>query len=201
MILGVEVGWLGLWFVVGSIPFGYVLGRLIYHTDIREHGSRNIGATNAARTFGKKLGMGVLVLDGLKGLTGVLWAHNIFVHEPLLIGLTGTMAILGHVFSPFLGFRGGKGVATGFGVALGLNLPLALLGIGVFALAVMLGRIVSVASWVGMMTVVGGLWGTQHMGQLYSFGIPAIMILTWAHRANWVRLVHGQEPKVGQPRH
>ncbi|MDA8195253.1 MAG: glycerol-3-phosphate 1-O-acyltransferase PlsY [Thermaerobacter sp.] len=195
---GLVGGWLILWFLVGAVPFGYVLGKVIYGTDLRQYGSRNIGATNAARTFGMKFGLAVLVMDGLKGWAGVVLAMQWFPHDAVIIGLTGTAAMWGHVFSPFLRFRGGKGVATGLGAALMLDWKTALLAVAGFAVVVVPLRIVSLASLAGMLALIVSLWARHHMTYLWVFGLPTVAVSLWAHRANWVRLLRGQEPRFGR---
>lgn len=191
----------GLWvlaFGLGSIPFGYLLGRLRFGADIRQHGSQNIGATNVARTFGVRAGLAVLALDALKGLAAVWVARAAMPHPLWVAGLAGTCAILGHVFSPFMRFRGGKGVATGLGVAIGLS-PLAAVGAAAAFFAVVgVFRIISLGSLVGMLTLLAILAGTGPVGLVYSYGVPSVLVSIWAHRHNWSRLVRGQEPRFGK---
>ena len=102
-------------YLIGSIPSGLILGELLWHTDLREHGSRNIGATNAWRTLGKIPGIIVFIADSLKGQAGVLLGLSL-VGTPLAAVIGGLFSIIGHSFSLFLRFHGGKGVATSLGV-------------------------------------------------------------------------------------
>ena len=102
-------------YVIGSIPSGLILGKLVWHTDLRAYGSHNIGATNAWRTLGKAAGIAVFLADSLKGQAGV-YMGLMLVGTPLAAVLCGLAAIVGHSFSVFLRFRGGKGVATSLGV-------------------------------------------------------------------------------------
>lgn len=189
------IAFLALGFVVGAIPFGYVLGRLIHNTDIRQHGSQNIGATNAARSFGLGFGLAVLGLDALKGWVMTGWAWTLFPHQPLFVGLTGTAAICGHVFSPFLRFRGGKGVATGLGAVVALAWPAAIVGVTIFLIVALWSRIVSVASLLGMVGVLGTFAFLHQWEVFWAFGVPAVGVSLWAHRANWLRLWKGQESR------
>ena len=101
-------------YLIGSIPSGLILGKLFWHTDLREHGSHNIGATNAWRTLGKGAGIAVFIADSLKGQAGVALGL-VLAGTPLAAVLGGLFAIIGHSFSIFLGFHGGKGVATSLG--------------------------------------------------------------------------------------
>ncbi|MDQ2991987.1 MAG: glycerol-3-phosphate acyltransferase, partial [Candidatus Eremiobacteraeota bacterium] len=105
-------------FLIGSIPFGYLIGRFFYRTDIRAQGSGNIGAMNAMRSLGKRGAVAVLVLDALKGFIPVVLMER-FVPSDLAIALAASLAVVGHCYSPWLGFKGGKGVATSVGALFG----------------------------------------------------------------------------------
>ncbi|SMC05476.1 glycerol-3-phosphate acyltransferase PlsY [Sulfobacillus thermosulfidooxidans DSM 9293] len=185
-------------FLLGSIPFGYLMARMRFQTDIRQHGSQNIGATNVARTFGIRVGLVVLVLDALKGILAVMMAFVLFPHSSLLPAASGLMAMLGHVFSPFMKFKGGKGIATGLGVLSTLFWPAALIAVLCFALVVVLSRIVSVASFVAMLAALVSFWAFGQQTDFWFFGVPAVILAFWAHRNNWRRLLKGQEPRFGR---
>jgi acyl phosphate:glycerol-3-phosphate acyltransferase len=145
-------------YLIGSIPFGYIIGRFIKGIDIRRYGSGNIGATNASRILGNKWGAVVLVLDALKGFVGVSLVAWYFINETisgdnfLFIYLLGLAAIIGHNWTIFLGFKGGKGVSTTLGVLLGIGLYspefriATFILIGLWIAIVALSRIVSLAS-------------------------------------------------------
>lgn len=193
----VEAFWIALWFAIGAIPFGYVVGRIKFGTDLRQHGSQNIGATNAARTFGMKVGIVILILDAFKGFGAVTATQLVFGHDPLIAGLVGTVAVLGHVFSPFLRFRGGKGVATGLGAIIALNGWAAVLALLAFLLAVLATRIVSLGSLIGIIVAVSTLAVNHEMITVWSFGLPVVAVILWAHRKNWARLLQGKEPRFG----
>ncbi|MCL4351680.1 MAG: glycerol-3-phosphate acyltransferase, partial [Firmicutes bacterium] len=137
-------------FIVGSVPWGYIVAHLRYQTDIRQHGSQNIGATNVARTLGIKAGIFVLILDALKGIAAVAITGAVFPGHPWMMAVAGLLAIVGHVFSPFLRFRGGKGIATGLGAVVMLSPVAALVAVLAFALTVGITRIVSLASLAGI---------------------------------------------------
>ena len=182
-------------FALGSIPFSYLLGRW-RGIDLRTRGSGNVGATNLARTAGWGAGAAGLLLDALKGSAAVLLA-------PLLAGGGATAqsvaalgAILGHNFSPFLRFRGGKGVATGAG-AFAVLAPGALgTAAAVFAVALALGRMVSLGSILAALTLPIAGWARHDPpGVVLSAAICGALIIV-RHRGNIVRMARGDENRV-----
>jgi acyl phosphate:glycerol-3-phosphate acyltransferase len=193
-------------YLVGSLPFGLLIARSVAGVDIRQQGSGNIGATNVARVLGKKLGIAVLLLDCLKGAlpTALLpWAlADSTTHQLHLAVLSGTAAILGHMFPFWLKFRGGKGVATALGVALVLS-PIATgAAFAVFVLCIALTRIVSLSSVLAACTFCGvelGLLGASAFGEqtwsLATFSTLAPLLIIFRHRSNLVRLLRGVEPR------
>jgi glycerol-3-phosphate acyltransferase PlsY len=195
-----------LGYLLGSFPTGYLVGRA-RGIDIRQHGSGNIGATNVVRTLGKKFGLLVFVCDALKGLLAVRLAGALAaggaVEPPSQIVLAGVIAavacILGHNFPVWLGFRGGKGIATTTGVLLGL-MPAAVAIAGlVWAAAFFALRYVSLASLLAALTLpltVGLLWWAGHANMtLFSFSLAATALAFWRHRSNIQRLLAGTEPR------
>lgn len=191
-------------FLLGSIPFGYIVGRM-HGTDIREHGSGNTGATNVARTFGAKWGGLVLLLDALKGYLGVMVASALVgavggqVTLPALHAAqvaSGVAAVLGHVFTPFLGFHGGKGVATGLGVGLALVPIAALVGLAVFLIVVAITRYMSLGSLAGIASApfsVMFFYDGSVPYLIYSLLLLAVVVV--AHRGNIKRLINREEKK------
>src|SRR5579872_3291161 len=140
-------------YLLGSIPSGYVLVKAFRHQDIREYGSGNIGATNVARSGAKGLGILTLLLDTSKGVAAVMLARWLASYMHLtsrdasrLLALSAVLAMIGHIFPVWLGFRGGKGVATGLGVSFALAPLAALASLGIFALIFALSRYVSLSS-------------------------------------------------------
>ena len=180
---------------LGSIPFGLLLTRMAGLGDVRAQGSGNIGATNVLRTGNKGLAAATLLLDLLKGLGAVLIVRTLFAGETVA-AVAAVAAVLGHCFPVWLGFRGGKGVATNAGVAFGLAWPIglayALTWLGVLALT----RISSAA---GLASVIAAVIAAALMGfERYVVALALIAVLVfWLHRANIGRLVRGEEPKVG----
>ncbi len=185
-------------FFLGSVPFGYLMARFRFHTDIRDHGSQNIGATNVARTFGMATGLAVLALDAFKAMAAVELAYWMVPGQVEWAALAGFVAVLGHVFSPFLGFKGGKGIAAGLGVLISLFWPAALAAVLLFTAVVLSLRIVSVASLVGMFAALAVLWISGQYAEIWYFAVPAILLALWAHRKNWKRLWAGTEPRFGR---
>ena len=191
-------------YLLGSIPFGYVLVRLVRHEDIRAFGSGNIGATNVARGGGKALGIATLVLDCLKGALAVLLAFQIARHIGLnrpvaynLASLAALAAILGHVFPVWLRFRGGKGVATALGVFLVLSPATVACALLAFAAVFALTRFVSLASIAGALTLTLAAWffvAARTPFTVAAFlGIPVLVIAK--HHANIRRLLAGTESR------
>jgi glycerol-3-phosphate acyltransferase PlsY len=187
-------------FLSGSLPFGYFAGRM-RGMDIREHGSGNIGATNVIRVLGKGVGIPVFVLDLLKGLVPVLVMKGLGAESWVWV-LTGMCAILGHMFTPWLGFKGGKGVATAAGVLLGIEPLSMLVGLGVWLVFYFGTRYVSLASMMagvgvaGTMAVQMGRSG-EWDGVLLGFGVALALLVILRHRANIGRLIAGTEPRSG----
>lgn len=196
-------------YLLGSIPFGLIAGRM-RGIDIREHGSRNTGATNVVRVLGKKIGIPVFLLDAGKGVAAVLVAQHLARGS----GIPGASAeimgaiccILGHNFPIWLGFKGGKGIATSAGVLIGM-LPLAALGSFLMWLAVFYAcRYVSIASIAASLTVplvvmlqLVFMWKQGGWPYFY-FALVVGLLAIWRHRANIKRLLNGTEPRFEKKR-
>jgi len=194
-------------FLLSSIPFGWLAARL-HGINIREVGSGNIGGANVWRALGWRWGLSVLAADALKGLlptAGVMWwlAHSQAAsaiapswHEPLVM-LSGAAAVLGHTFTPWLGFRGGKGVATGLGVMLALYQAWALVPLAAFAVTLGLFRMVSLGSIVAALTLAAISVAVPSLRPLWPFGLLAALLVLYTHRGNIARLIAGTEPRIG----
>ena len=182
-----------LGYVLGSIPFGLILTRVFRAGDLRSIGSGNIGATNVLRTGRKGLAAGTLLLDMGKGLVAVLLAWRFL---PEAVSLAAAGAILGHCFPAWLRFRGGKGVATLMGVALGLAWPIglayAVTWLGLLATT----RISSLAGMTAAVVAPIAALVTGHSEFALVLALLAALVL-WLHRANIGRLLAGTEPRVG----
>lgn len=198
-------------YLSGSLPFGYLAGRL-KGIDIRQHGSGNIGATNVIRVLGKGIGIPVFILDLLKGWLPVwlaaAWLGTVegVAGTTLLSAgkvLTGLAAVLGHMFTFWLGFKGGKGVATTAGVLLGVHWLAMVGGLGVWLITFFVTRFVSLASMLAGVGVAGTMWvEMSRSGRkdpvMLGFGILVMVLVIVRHRANIRRILDGTEPQAGQ---
>ncbi len=180
-------------YLLGAIPFGFLAGRL-KGVDVRRAGSGNIGATNVWRLLGPALGVGVLVLDMAKGALPLpLWRLS-GGERGWAEGAIALAPVLGHVFSPFLRFRGGKGVATAAGAFFYLLPSLAWAGVTAFALVLAFFRYVSLASLSAALAVaLTALLAAPPAHSL--FAVSAAALLFWTHRENIRRLIRGEEPR------
>jgi glycerol-3-phosphate acyltransferase PlsY len=187
-------------YLMGSIPFGVVVGKLFYHVDVREHGSGNVGTTNVFRVLGKKAGTVVLVCDMLKGyIPAFIAAYFLRETDPWLVIVIAAAPVVGHMYSVFLKGRGGKGVATGAGVVIAL-IPLAggIIAV-VWVLLILTTRYVSLASLVATLLVPVFVIA---LGDPLPYLIAAVLVtvgIFWAHRGNISRLAHGTESRVKLP--
>jgi glycerol-3-phosphate acyltransferase PlsY len=191
-------------YLIGSIPFGYLAGRLC-GIDIRTKGSGNIGATNALRVLGKKWGYSVFLLDFLKAWLPVKlalgWGIALMVHPASAPGaLAGLCALLGHSFPVWLGFKGGKGIASSAGVMVGLfSLAVFLVCLGMWLLLFTVTRYVSIASIVAAISLPAavGILVLLHRADWLGFTVSVVMaaLAIWRHRSNIVRLRAGTEPR------
>jgi acyl phosphate:glycerol-3-phosphate acyltransferase len=190
-------------YLLGSIPFGYLIVRKELGDDIRQSGSGGTGATNVSRRAGKTAGVITLVLDALKGSLAVFIAKGLAPNDSWLIAAAAIATIVGHILPVWLGFRGGKGVATGVGVFLTLA-PIAVLCAGViFVTIVSLTRYVSLGSIVAAATIPLFVWlqsvFVEPVADLRPFLIAAIvgaLLIVFAHRGNIGRLARGTESKI-----
>jgi acyl phosphate:glycerol-3-phosphate acyltransferase len=184
-------------YLLGALPFGYWAG-LMRGVDLREAGSGNTGGTNAVRVLGPKLGVPVIALDILKGTAAVLIAG-------LLGGGVGTevlaamAAMIGHAFPIFLGFKGGKAVATGAGAMLGLAPFIALIVFLIWIVTGLVTRYVSVASMVAAVAFVTLTIATGRSWPIVAFTVFGAVVVFWRHRANIARLRAGTENRLNLP--
>lgn len=197
-----QVFFILLAYLLGSIPCGLLIGFYVKHIDIREHGSKNIGATNVFRVVGKKWGITVLVLDTLKGYLACT--------APLLCGIEtltipfqlilAVSAIVGHTFSIWLGFKGGKGVATSLGVFLAIAWVPTLITFGLWILVFALSHIISISSLVAAavfpVMIAWRFYGTEDLKYLLPIALVLAGFIFYTHRANIQRLRQGAEKKL-----
>jgi len=191
-------------YLVGSIPFGYIAGRVLKGIDVRDFGSGATGATNVMRTLGRGPFALVLAADALKGYVPVLVTWFLFESHDLQVA-SGLAAVLGHDFPLYIGFRGGRGVATSFGVYAALALPVSLSLVAVGLFIILTFRYMSLMSIVTvplgalallMLAVVEG--GDHYTYSKAVFGAFATALVLVRHAGNIRRLIQGTEPKVGK---
>ncbi|MDN4607597.1 glycerol-3-phosphate 1-O-acyltransferase PlsY [Sporosarcina highlanderae] len=187
-------------YLLGSIPSALWVGKLFYKTDVREHGSGNLGATNTFRVLGKAAGLVVTILDILKGTAAVLLPLlPVFAASEIHPLILGFCAVIGHIFPIFAGFKGGKAVATSGGVLLGYNWPIFIVVLLTFLLALKITKMVSLSSMI--VAVVAFIYCIAYyvwsgdFSLMIIVGLMAIFIF-YRHRANITRIKAGTEPKV-----
>ncbi len=188
-------------YLLGSVPFGFLLGKIFKGVDLREHGSGNVGATNALRVLGWKMGVIAMILDMMKGVTAIMIARSILPEQDLLLISTGLVVILGHIFTIYLRFKGGKGVATSAGVFAAL-LPIPFLfALLSFIITTTLSRFVSLGSIVAALvlvitqTIFTFRNGVQSPWYLVLALVVTLFIIV-KHRANIKRLLSGTENRI-----
>ncbi len=189
-------------YCLGSIPFGLLTGFMARRIDIREHGSKNIGATNVFRVVGKKWGIFVFVMDALKGyvacmLPRLVGGHGSWAFVPLVLGI---IAILGHTFPVWLKFKGGKGVATSLGVFLAAAWAPTLIAFAVWGLALFLSHIISISSLIAAFVfpfmIALFYRSTPDLRTLLPVSVALAIFIFYTHRANIKRLFQGTEKKL-----
>jgi glycerol-3-phosphate acyltransferase PlsY len=190
-------------YLLGSIPSAVWIGKMMFGIDVREHGSGNAGASNTFRVLGKKAGFFVLLIDFFKGLasTGLMFLqYDVIVHTTEFRNyqmLLGLVAVLGHVYPIFAGFKGGKGIATLLGAVVGISWYVALLAAIVFILSVWITRYISVGSMLGCILsplFVRLIYGPNEMIFIYFCTLVAFLVV-YTHRSNIKRLREGTEAK------
>ncbi|MBW4556351.1 MAG: glycerol-3-phosphate 1-O-acyltransferase PlsY [Trichormus sp. ATA11-4-KO1] len=201
-------------YLLGCFPTGYIAVKQLKGIDIREVGSGSTGATNVLRTLGKGPGAFVLVVDCLKGVLAIALVYYLFTFasnqnfipptvdvklwQPWMVTLAGLAAILGHSKSIFLGFTGGKSVATSLGILLAMSWQVGLATAGVFAIVIAISRIVSLSSIAGAIAVSILMVILRQPLPYVLFGIAGGLYVILRHRSNIERLLAGTEPKIGQ---
>jgi glycerol-3-phosphate acyltransferase PlsY len=203
-------------YLLGSLPTGYLAGRLLKGIDIRQEGSGSTGATNVLRTLGKVPAIAVLAIDILKGALAIVAVNYAFTHlpgwlyftkvvdrsfaswQPWTVVLAGLLALLGHSKSVWLNFTGGKSVATSLGILLAMNWMVGLGALGVFGLSIAITKIVSISSISGAIATPILMIALGQPLPYCLFAIAGGAYVIWRHRTNIQRLLAGTEPKLGQ---
>ncbi len=190
-----------LGYLFGSFPSGYLAGRVFKGIDIRSFGSGSTGATNVLRHIGKRAAILVFLIDVFKGVLSILLAKYFLLNDSWQVAV-GLSTLIGHIWPVWLNWRGGKAVATGLGIFLGLSWQVGLGTLGIFILVITLFRIVSLASVVAALTLPLMMFISFNSS---NFSLPflvisllAMTLVIWRHRENIVRLIKGKEPKIGK---
>ncbi len=190
-----------LGYLLGSFPSGYLAGKITKGIDIRSLGSGSTGATNVLRHIGKRAAIAVFLIDVSKGILSILLAKYFLLNDTWQVTV-GLSALFGHIWPVWLKWRGGKAVATGLGVFLGISWQVGLASLGVFLLVISLFRIVSLASVIASLSLPLIMYSSFHNS---GYSIPylfvsflAMVLVIWRHRENINRLIKGKEPKINQ---
>ncbi len=179
-------------YLMGSIPFGFILTKIFLKKDIREIGSGNIGATNALRTGNKLIGYSTLLLDVMKAILPVLYVK---INHPELIYIASLCAFLGHVFPIWFKFKGGKGVATYVGILFTINILLGFIFCVTWLLIFLISKYSSLSSLIGSLTIPVYIFFNDQMSNALFFGIMFVLIF-YTHRENIKRLKNKEESKT-----
>ena len=180
-------------YLIGSIPSGLIIGKTFFNIDVRQYGSKNIGATNTYRVIGLKAALPVFLCDALKGAAGVVLLSS---YGPMYMILGGILAMMGHNWSIFLGFKGGRGVATGLGVLIALSPLVALIAFLVWGVIVYFTKLVSLGSIIAAALVPILMYFTGESYWFVGFGALAALFVIVRHWDNIKRLLAGNELKV-----
>ncbi len=185
-------------YLIGAIPVGYLVGRAFGGTDIRRHGSGNIGASNVLRTLGRLPGILTLLGDVAKGCGTVALGRAVVGDAPSAVAACGALAVVGNCWPVYLRFRGGKGVATALGAFLGLAPLAAAPAAVVWLLSVAISRYVSLGSILAAVTLPVGAFAWRYPGAFVLAAVVVAAIIVWRHRDNIARLLSGTERRLGQ---
>ena len=188
---------LAIGYFLGAIPCGYLAGRWLKGIDLRDCGSGSTGATNVLRNVGKGPALLVFLLDVGKGALAVLLAKSVGLNDWVQV-LAGLAALAGHIWPVWLGWKGGKAVATGLGMFLGLAWPVGLASFGLFMATISLSRIVSLASVVAAIGLPVLMLVAGNSSAYVVVSLVASSMVIWRHRSNIQRLMAGTEPRIGQ---
>ena len=190
-----------LGYLFGSFPSGYLAGRIAKGVDIRSLGSGSTGATNVLRHIGKRAAIAVFLIDVSKGVLSILLAKYFLLNDSWQVAI-GLSTLIGHIWPVWLNWKGGKAVATGLGIFLGLSWQVGLATLGVFILMLTLFRIVSLSSItasIALPLIMFISFDTLSISLPFLvISLLAMTLVIWRHRENIIRLIKGKEPKIGQ---
>ncbi|OGD14210.1 acyl-phosphate glycerol 3-phosphate acyltransferase [Candidatus Atribacteria bacterium RBG_19FT_COMBO_35_14] len=185
-------------YLLGSIPFGYIVGKLFKKVDIREYGSGNIGASNALRILGPSLASFVVIGDIGKGIFSIYLAQHFNIDNLLILTITGLAVICGHDWSLFLGFKGGKGIATTIGVVFAFNPIIALLAVTVWVIVIIITRYTSLSSIFALISIFVFTILFKQPYEYIVFGAIILVLGIFKHKENIERLKSKKERKIGE---
>ena len=190
-----------LGYLFGSFPSGYLAGRIVKGIDIRSLGSGSTGATNVLRHIGKRAAITVFLIDVFKGVISILLAKYFLLNDSWQVAI-GLSTLIGHIWPVWLNWKGGKAVATGLGIFLGLSWQVGLATLGVFFIMISLFRIVSLASVSAALSLPLIMFLSFKTSSIslpfLLISLLAMTLVIWRHRENIVRLMKGKEPRIGQ---
>lgn len=184
-------------YLFGAIPTGYLLYRWSERTDIRKFGSRSIGATNVLRLKGWKYGIVVVILDFSKGFLPVFIANRLFDDHRIVV-LCGLLTVIGHCYPVFIKFKGGKGVATAVGVYAAVAAIPLLVVLALFLIVVLITRYVSLSSLLAAMSFPAAALLFRENRYIIILGVALFILIAFRHRSNILRLIQGNEHKIGE---
>ena len=191
-----------LGYLFGSFPSGYLAGKIAKGIDIRSLGSGSTGATNVLRHIGKRAAITVFLLDVFKGVISILLAKFFLLNDSWQVAAC-LSTLIGHIWPVWLNWKGGKAVATGLGIFLGLSWQVGLATLGVFIIMITLFRIVSLASVsssLALPLIMFLSFSSSNISLPFLIiSLLAMILVIWRHRENIVRLIKGKEPRIGQP--
>ncbi len=191
-----------LGYLFGSFPSGYLAGRIAKGIDIRSLGSGSTGATNVLRHIGKRAAITVFLIDVFKGVLSILLAKYFLLNDSWQVAI-GLSTLIGHIWPVWLNWKGGKAVATGLGIFLGLSWQVGAATLGIFIIMITLFRIVSLASVSAALSlplIMFLSFKTSNISLPYFvISLLAMTLVIWRHRENIARLMKGKEPRIGQP--
>lgn len=181
-------------YILGSIPNAYLIGKYFFNMDIRNLGSGNVGSTNALRNFGKRAGIATLICDAFKGFIAVLIADKLNVEHAVAVSLV--FVVLGHMYSVFLNFKSGKGVATSFGALLYIDIKFVLILVGIFILVVLISRMVSLGSILAAISAILIAYFYFGLSDIFYAVLIIGALIVYKHRANINRIINHEESKI-----
>jgi len=189
-------------YLIGSVPTSYIAGRLTKGIDIRQYGSGNVGATNTLRVLGKKMGATILLIDMAKGafcvivLPAIFFSNQLHISLPIFKAYIAAFVIFGHIWTIFLKFKGGKGVATTCGVFLSLSTIPAIIAILIWVLTVIISKYVSLSSLIMIISLPFLMLMFNQPRAYLILSITLCVLISYTHRSNIKRLIFGQENKI-----